>query len=178
MSASCTVTVAQLISSISMQGNLEIYTGDSQRLSVTITPSNATNKGLRWSSSNNNVASVNDGVVTGIAPGTATVTCVTTDGSKKSASCTVVVKQGVTGITLNKTYVINFYENYYELLVNNICDIKTDVVRWLNSFRRPLAFLYDEWLSCDDCFSERWDDMVDWIENLYRYQKEGDDRNE
>ena len=82
LSASCTVTVAQLISSISMQGNLEIYTGDSQRLSVTITPSNATNKGLRWSSSNNNVASVNDGVVTGIAPGTATVTCVTTDGSQ------------------------------------------------------------------------------------------------
>ena len=105
LSASCTVTVAQLISSISMQGNLEIYTGDSQRLSVTITPSNATTKGLRWSSSNNNVASVNDGVVTGIAPGTATVTCVTTDGSKKSASCTVVVKQGVTGITLNKTNV-------------------------------------------------------------------------
>lgn len=105
LSASCTVTVAQLISSISMQGNLEIYTGNSQRLSVTITPSNATTKGLRWSSSNNNVASVNDGIVTGIAPGTATVTCVTTDGSKKSASCTVVVKQGVTGITLNKTNV-------------------------------------------------------------------------
>lgn len=103
LSASCTVTVAQLISSISMQGNLEIYTGNSQRLSVTITPSNATGKALKWSSSNNNVASVNDGVVTGIAPGTATVTCVTTDGSKKSASCTVVVKQGVTGITLNKT---------------------------------------------------------------------------
>ena len=57
----------------------------------------------------------------------------------------------------NDWYVINFYENYYELLVNNICDIKTDVVRWLNSFRRPLAFLYDEWLSCDDCFSECWD---------------------
>lgn len=103
LSASCTVTVAQLISSISMQGNLEIYTGNSQRLSVTITPSNATGKALKWSSSDNNVASVNDGVVTGIAPGTATVTCVTTDGSKKSASCTVVVKQGVTGITLNKT---------------------------------------------------------------------------
>lgn len=105
LSASCTVTVAQLISSISMQGNLEIYTGNCQRLSITITPSNATTKGLRWSSSNNNVASVNDGVVTGIEPGTATVTCVTTDGSKKSASCTVVVKQGVTGITLNKTNV-------------------------------------------------------------------------
>ena len=103
LSASCTVTVAQLISSISMQSNLEIYTGNSQRLSVTITPSNATGKVLKWSSSNNNVVSVNDGVVTGIAPGTATITCVTTDGSKKSASCTVVVKQGVTGITLNKT---------------------------------------------------------------------------
>lgn len=81
-----------------------IQSGGQYQLSAIIMPSNSS-KTLKWSSSNNNVASVNDGVVTGIAPGTATVTCVTTDGSKKSASCTVVVKQGVTGITLNKTNV-------------------------------------------------------------------------
>lgn len=104
LSASCTITVAQLITSISMQGNLEMNTGNTYRLSVSISPASATGKSLKWNSSNGNVATVSgDGTVTAKSPGTANITCVTTDGSKKSATCTVTVKQGVTGITLNKT---------------------------------------------------------------------------
>lgn len=104
LSASCTITVAQLITSISMQGSLEMNTGNTYRLSVSISPASATGKSLKWNSSNGNVATVSsDGTVTAKSPGTANITCVTTDGSKKSATCTVTVKQGVTGITLNKT---------------------------------------------------------------------------
>lgn len=104
ISASCTITVAQLITSISMQGSLEMNTGNTYRLSVSISPASATGKSLKWNSSNGNVATVSsDGTVTAKSPGTANITCVTTDGSKKSATCTVTVKQGVTGITLNKT---------------------------------------------------------------------------
>ncbi len=104
LSASCTITVAQLITSISMQGSLEMNTGNTYRLSVSILPAGATGKSLKWNSSNGNVATVSsDGTVTAKSPGTANITCVTTDGSKKSATCTVTVKQGVTGITLNKT---------------------------------------------------------------------------
>ena len=104
LSASCTITVAQLITSISMQGSLEMNTGNTYRLSVSISPASATGKSLKWNSNNGNVATVSsDGTVTAKSPGTANITCVTTDGSKKSATCTVTVKQGVTGITLNKT---------------------------------------------------------------------------
>lgn len=104
LSAFCTITVAQLITSISMQGSLEMNTGNTYRLSVSISPASATGKSLKWNSSNGNVATVSsDGTVTAKSPGTANITCVTTDGSKKSATCTVTVKQGVTGITLNKT---------------------------------------------------------------------------
>lgn len=104
LSASCTITVAQLITSISIQGSLEMNTGNTYRLSVSISPASATGKSLKWNSSNGNVATVSgDGTVTAKSPGTANITCVTTDGSKKSATCTVTVKQGVTGITLNKT---------------------------------------------------------------------------
>ena len=104
LSTSCTITVAQLITSISMQGSLEMNTGNTYRLSVSISPASATGKSLKWNSSNGNVATVSsDGTVTAKSPGTANITCVTTDGSKKSATCTVTVKQGVTGITLNKT---------------------------------------------------------------------------
>lgn len=105
LSASCTVTVAQLISSISLSAShIEINTGSSQKISVSVSPSSATNQVLKWSSSNAGIASVDgNGNVIGVSPGTATVTCITTDGSKKSASCVVTVKQGVTGISLNRT---------------------------------------------------------------------------
>lgn len=104
LSASCTVTVSQLISSLSLNASsIELYTGNEKQITVNINPSNATNKTLKWSSNNNSIATVNgNGIVKGVAPGTVTITCNTTDGSKKSASCTVIVKQGVTSISLNK----------------------------------------------------------------------------
>lgn len=74
----------------------------------------------------------------------------------------------------NDWYVISFYENYYELVANCICEIKTDIVRWLNSYRRPLAFLYDEWLSCDGSFSDAWDDMSDWVKQLFNEENDNE----
>ena len=59
-------------------------------LTPTISPSNATNKNLSWSTSDNSVATVNGGTVTGISAGTAIIT-VTTEDSNKTASCTVTV---------------------------------------------------------------------------------------
>lgn len=105
LSASCVITVAQLISSINLSSTrMELNTGNSQRLTVSISPSNATAQALKWSSSNSSVATVDgNGTVTGKSPGTANITCVTTDGSKKSATCIVTVKQGVTSISLNKS---------------------------------------------------------------------------
>lgn len=135
LSASCTITVAQLITSISMQGSLEMNTGNTYRLSVSISPASATGKSLKWNSSNGNVATVSsDGTVTAKSPGTANITCVTTDGSKKSATCTVTVKQGVTGITLNKTSTTIGVGNSTQLTANvSPSNATNKSVKWSSS---------------------------------------------
>ena len=56
----------------------------------TVLPAEATDKSVTWSSSNEAVATVTDGVVTAVAAGTATITVTTTDGAK-TATCAVTV---------------------------------------------------------------------------------------
>ena len=65
--------------------------GQTARLSATVSPSNATNKSINWSSSNSNVATVSNGVVTAVGNGSATITATAADGSGKKASCSITV---------------------------------------------------------------------------------------
>lgn len=75
-----------------------IQKGSILQLSATVTPSNADDKTVRWESSNTDVATVDDnGKVTAIAPGTATITVTTTD-QRKTATCSVTVTDIATGI--------------------------------------------------------------------------------
>ena len=65
-----------------------IIVGETQALTVTVTPADATQQDVAWTSSNTSIATVTqDGTVTGVAPGSATVTATAVDGS------------GVTGVT-------------------------------------------------------------------------------
>ena len=94
--ASCTVTVTAAVvkvTGISLdKTSLELTEGDTAKLTATVKPDNASNKGITWSSSSNGVATVGaDGTVTAKGAGTATVTVSTNDGDFK-ASCTVTVK--------------------------------------------------------------------------------------
>ena len=67
--------------------------GQTSQLSASILPSNAENKSIVWSTSNASVATVdNNGVVTAVANGNATITAAALDGSGKSGSCTVTVE--------------------------------------------------------------------------------------
>ena len=65
--------------------------GQTAQLSASVSPSNATNKSINWSSSNSNVATVSNGVVTAVGNGSATITATAADGSGKRASCSVTV---------------------------------------------------------------------------------------
>ncbi len=72
--------------------SLEMTEGEQATLTATVAPSNATNKKIRWSSSDSTTVSVsNAGNVKALKPGTASVTVKSEDGGK-SATCNVTVK--------------------------------------------------------------------------------------
>ena len=98
--ASCSVTVQNAevkTESISFnQTSVTMNTGDTDTLTVSFNPTNVTNKELTWSSSNENVIRVYDGVIIAVGSGSATVTATSENG--KTASCVVTVSSD-TGVT-------------------------------------------------------------------------------
>ena len=81
---------------------LALFAGDSATLTAAVTPENATNKTLTWTSSNTAVATVDQsGKVTAVAPGTAAITVTTNDGSGKVASCPVTVTAKTYALTID-----------------------------------------------------------------------------
>ena len=80
------------------ESSLILDVGDSETLTATVSPNNATNKAVTWGSNNESVATVADGVVSAVGEGTATITATTTDGGI-TATCTVTVnKIAITGM--------------------------------------------------------------------------------
>ena len=71
--------------------SLSLQEGQSGSVKYSIRPTDAANKKLNWKSSNTAVATVSNGTVRAVKPGTATITAMTTDGSTLSASCGVTV---------------------------------------------------------------------------------------
>ena len=96
--AACTIRVSKpspsvvAVTGVKLSAiGIELPVGGSKRLSATITPSNATNKGVTWSSDNTSVAAVNSsGLITAKGEGTATVTVRTDDGGY-TATCKITV---------------------------------------------------------------------------------------
>lgn len=91
------------VSGVSLSAsNLKLAVGgEPSTLTATVEPNNATNKNVSWSSSDPEVATVADGVVTPVKAGAATITVTTEDG-EYSVTCKVTVIQPATGITLDK----------------------------------------------------------------------------
>ena len=68
-----------------------INLGETKTLTATVAPDNATDKTVSWSTSDEAVATVTDGVVTAVAAGTAVITATANDGSGVKATCSVTV---------------------------------------------------------------------------------------
>ena len=90
--------------------------GDTQQLTATIQPTDATNQNVTWSSSVPSVATVSNGLITALSAGATTITVTTEDG-EFTATCAVTVKLP-TGIS-NVSDEINAYSNNGRLYVNS-----------------------------------------------------------
>ena len=87
--------------------SITLYEGQEQILTPTVNPSNAADKTITWTSSDTSVAKVDEeGKVTAVSKGTATITATANDGSGKYASCSVTVKRLVSSIQLNKSTLV------------------------------------------------------------------------
>ena len=83
---------------------LSLFVDASETLTANVAPEDASDRNVTWKSDNESIAKVEDGTVTAVAPGEATITVTTSDGNR-TATCTVTVTRAVTAITLEPTEV-------------------------------------------------------------------------
>lgn len=100
--ATCPVTVKQQVTSIALsEASTMLWVGEEKTITATATPTSASNTAVKWSSSDNNVATVSaKGVVTAKGKGTCAITCTAADGYGTKSTCKVTVKQQVNSIDL------------------------------------------------------------------------------
>lgn len=91
-------------------GGHELTAGDTLDLKPTLKflpeKPEPTSKEVSWRSSNTGVATVREGVVTAVGAGTATITAITKDGSRKSGTCTITVKAAPASLKIDQESVV------------------------------------------------------------------------
>ena len=137
--ATCTVTVSKKvipITSVTLnKTSITLTEQETFQLSASVSPDNATDKTVGWSSSNTAIATVsNNGLVTAVKEGSTTITAKAGD---KTATCTVTVSKKVipvTAITLNKTSLALTEQESFQLSAAVSPDDATDkTVTWSSS---------------------------------------------
>lgn len=117
LKATCKVTVVKHVEDISVSPTqVKVIVGKTQEITVEFTPSDATNKEVEWVSSKPEVATVADGVVTGVTVGEALITATSVDGGF-AAACKVVVEEefnGIVATTAGGYYCGDQYDNGYD----------------------------------------------------------------
>lgn len=134
--ATCSVTVHVPVTGVAVSvASVKVPKGQTSVVTAAVTPSNATNKSVVWSSSDTSVATVdaNSGKITGVAKGTATITCVTVDGKYK-ASCNVTVYQLVNSVKLDAV-TLNLQAGKYKTVTAKISPSSATypTVKWKSS---------------------------------------------
>ena len=135
-SATCEVTVKKQVipvSSITLsRTSLNLTKGQSETLSATVTPSDATDKNVTWTSSDATLVSVDqNGKVTALKGGSATVTA---SAGEKSATCTVEVTVPVESVSLDRM-TLTLEENQTTTLIATVnpSDATEKTVTWSSS---------------------------------------------
>ena len=125
------------LNSISIPNTLTVQEGNTGKLNVTYSPSNATNKKITWKSSNTGIVTVDgSGNVKGIKVGTATITATSSDGNHVATSKITVtaVDKTLKGISLNKKELTLEIGNEETLSVNyNPSNAENKKVTWTSS---------------------------------------------
>ncbi len=111
VTATCKVTVSpKLVTSVILdESELTIEKNFTEQLTATVAPDDADNLSLTWTSDNEEVATVDEnGLVTAVGEGTATITATANDGSGVAASCVVTVTfiDGIADIETSKVTVL------------------------------------------------------------------------
>ncbi len=115
------------------QSTMTLNSGETATLIATVSPVNATNKTLTWTSDNKGVAIVTGGKVTAISEGTAVITVKTSN--EKTAICTVTVKTNIVyaeSVSLNTTT--------YELLEGDVFNL-TAIIYPLNTADKTVTWI-------------------------------------
>lgn len=100
---SCLIKVFQPVSSISLNlTEKEIKVGEDFKLIANVSPDDADNKGILWTSENDLIATVGDGLVTGKKAGKTRITAISQYDNSINADCYVTVLQPVEGISIDK----------------------------------------------------------------------------
>lgn len=117
ISASCAITVVKLVTAIYISDTMvDMKIGEQTTITAYAIPSNATNTRLRWYSEDENIATVEDGVVTAVGIGTTYICVESTDGSNIVEKCKIEVGDS-SGIGTIATEAISVY------VVNGIINI-------------------------------------------------------
>ena len=130
--ATCKVTVANAaenvkVNSITINGSSNMTVNGEQTLTATVKPDDASNKTVTWSSSNTEMATVdqNTGKVTALKVGEATITATATDGSGKSGSIKIKVESA--DILVSEIKVSN-EEGKTSVKIGETLDLKAEVM--------------------------------------------------
>lgn len=169
--ATCDITVTTPVSAITVSpGTLYLSLNETAEMIATVTPEDATDATVTWSSSNTDVVTVDEnGTVTAIAAGTATITATAHDGSETQGTASVTVLaanqythtvDGVTETYALGSLTINTYDTYNRFALPSPSDAFDEVL----SFIIPKG-LMNQRFNIEDIAADAY--AINWTITLY-----------